>query len=52
MENARELERILRRAGLDERRLQVEVAEGASHSEGAWAARFPGALNFLFGNQR
>lgn len=52
VENVRELERILRRAGLDERRLQVEVAEGASHSEGAWAARFPGALNFLFGNQR
>ena len=47
VENVRELERILRRSGLDERRLRVEVAEGGTHSESAWAARFPGALQFL-----
>jgi predicted alpha/beta superfamily hydrolase len=47
VENVRELERILRRSGLDDRRLRVEIAEGGTHSEGAWAARFPGALQFL-----
>ena len=46
--NVRELERIFRRAGLDDRRLRVEVAEGGTHSEAAWAARFPDALRFLF----
>lgn len=50
VENALELERILRRSGLDDRRLRVEVGEGATHSEGAWAARFPGALKFLLGS--
>jgi predicted alpha/beta superfamily hydrolase len=49
VENVRELERILRRRGLDERRLRVEIADGATHSEGAWAARFPDALRFFFG---
>jgi predicted alpha/beta superfamily hydrolase len=49
VESVRELERIVRRAGLDARRLKVEVAEGATHSEGAWAARFLTALAFLFG---
>jgi predicted alpha/beta superfamily hydrolase len=49
VESVRELERILRRAGLDQQRLRVEVAEGATHREGAWAARFPRALAFLFG---
>jgi enterochelin esterase-like enzyme len=49
VENVRELERILRRSGLDERRLRVEIADGGTHSEGAWAARFPDALRFLFG---
>ena len=47
VENVRELERILRRSGLDDRRLRVEVAEGGTHSESVWAARFPGALQFL-----
>lgn len=46
--NVRELERVLRRAGLDDRRLRVAVAEGGTHSEAAWAARFPDALRFLF----
>lgn len=49
VENVRELERILRRSGLDDRRLRVEVAVGGTHSEGAWAARFPDALRFFFG---
>jgi predicted alpha/beta superfamily hydrolase len=49
VENVRELERILRRCGLDDHRLRVEVASGGTHSEGAWAARFPGALKFLMG---
>jgi enterochelin esterase-like enzyme len=49
VENVRELERMLRRSGLDERRLRVEIADGATHSEGAWAARFPEALRFFFG---
>ncbi len=47
--NVRTLEAILRRAGLGPRRLHVTVAEGARHSEAAWADRFPDALAFLFG---
>jgi predicted alpha/beta superfamily hydrolase len=47
VENVRELERTLRRSGLDDRRLLVEIAEGGTHSEGAWAARFSDALCFL-----
>jgi predicted alpha/beta superfamily hydrolase len=47
--NVRRLELILRRAGLGPRRLKVNVREGASHSEGAWAERLPAALEFLFG---
>jgi len=49
VESVRELERILRRAGLERDRLQVAIKDGATHSEGAWAARFPEALTFLFG---
>jgi len=49
VENVRELQRIFVRSGLDERRLRVEIADGATHSEGAWAARFPEALQFFFG---
>jgi predicted alpha/beta superfamily hydrolase len=51
VEDARELERILRRADLDDSRLLVRIDEGATHSEGAWAKRFPDALSFLFGEQ-
>ena len=43
------LERALRRARLGPRRLRVRIEEGASHTESAWAARLPGALEFLFG---
>lgn len=50
VENVRELERIFRRAGLDDHRLRVVVDEGATHSESAWASRFPAGLKFLFGN--
>jgi predicted alpha/beta superfamily hydrolase len=49
VEDVRELERILRRAGLDAGRLLVRIDEGASHNESEWAKRFPDALSFLFG---
>src|SRR5579863_1826725 len=48
VEDVRELERTLRRAGLDDRRLLVKVDEGATHNESEWAKRFPEALSFLF----
>jgi len=44
----RELESILRSAGLDEHRLKVRIDDGGTHSESAWAARFPDALEFLY----
>lgn len=47
--NVVKLEKILRRAGLAERRLRLRVEPGATHSESAWAARLPEALEFLFG---
>lgn len=50
--NVRRLQKILRGAGLGDRRLRVTVEEGASHSEGAWAGRFAQALEFLFGVRR
>jgi predicted alpha/beta superfamily hydrolase len=50
VEDVRTLERKLRSAGLDDRRLLVRIDEGASHNEGEWAKRFPDALSFLFGN--
>jgi len=46
--DARELAGILRKAGLDENRLRVRIQEGGTHSESAWAARFPEALEFLY----
>jgi len=42
------LEAIMRAAGLDEQRLRVRIQEDATHSETAWASRFPEALEFLF----
>jgi predicted alpha/beta superfamily hydrolase len=51
VEDVLQLERLLRRAGLDDSRLRVEVDPGAAHSERAWAKRFPDALRFLFGRQ-
>jgi enterochelin esterase-like enzyme len=49
VDDVRELAGILRRAGLNERRLRLVIDEGASHNESAWAHRFPEALAFLFG---
>ncbi len=49
VEDVRELEHILRRAGLDESRLRVKIDESAGHNEGEWGKRFPEALSFLFG---
>ena len=52
VDDVRELGHILRRAGLGEERLLVKIDEGATHSEGDWARRFPGALKFLFEAKR
>ncbi len=49
VEDVRALERSLRRADLDDRRLLVKIDEGAGHNESEWAKRFPEALRFLFG---
>jgi predicted alpha/beta superfamily hydrolase len=49
VEDVRELEHILQRAGLKEDRLLVKIEEGATHNEIEWAKRFPEALTFLFG---
>jgi predicted alpha/beta superfamily hydrolase len=50
VDDVRELAGIMRRAGLDDRRLRVVIEEGATHHEASWARRFPEALGFLFGN--
>lgn len=50
VDDVRELAGILRRSGLDDRRLRVRIEEGATHHEASWAWRFPEALAFLFGN--
>jgi predicted alpha/beta superfamily hydrolase len=50
VDDVRELGETLRRAGLDDKRLLLKIDEGATHSEGAWAARFPEAMGFLFGS--
>jgi len=52
VEDVRELCRMLRSAGLQKKRLKVRVQEAAPHSEGAWAARFPEALEFLYAGVR
>src|SRR6267378_271584 len=48
VDDVRQLEGVLRRAGLGEDRLLVKIDEGATHSEADWARRFPEALKFLF----
>lgn len=50
VDDVREFDGILRRKGLDERRLKLVIEEGGTHHESAWARRFPEALRFLFGN--
>lgn len=52
VDDVRELAAILRRAGMDDRRLHLTVDQGATHHESAWARRFPEALTFLFGSRR
>lgn len=47
--DVRELEELLRASGMGEQRLKVRIEDGARHTESAWAARFPDALEFLFG---
>lgn len=49
VDDVRELAAIIRRAVLSEKRLRLVIREGAGHNEGAWAERFPEALQFLFG---
>jgi predicted alpha/beta superfamily hydrolase len=49
IDDVRQLGAILRRAVLSEKRLRLKIVDGATHSESAWAARFPEALQFLFG---
>jgi len=49
VDDVRELAGLLRRAGLEEKRLKLVIEEGATHHESAWARRFPQALTFLFG---
>ncbi len=50
VEDVRELEHVMRRAGLREDRLRAKIDESAIHSEKEWAKRFPEALTFLFGS--
>jgi len=50
VDDVREFDAILRRSGLDDRRLRLVIEEGGTHHESAWARRFPEALTFLFGN--
>jgi predicted alpha/beta superfamily hydrolase len=49
VDDVREMAGILRRAGFNDKRLRVVIEEGGTHSESAWARRFPEALTFLFG---
>jgi enterochelin esterase-like enzyme len=49
VDDVRELAAIFAKAGLGENRLRVRIADGANHSEASWAARFPEALEFLYG---
>jgi predicted alpha/beta superfamily hydrolase len=48
VDDVRELAAIMRRGGLDDRRLRLVLDQGATHHESAWARRFPQALSFLF----
>jgi predicted alpha/beta superfamily hydrolase len=49
VDDVRELAGIIRRSGVDDKRLRLVIGEGAGHNESAWAQRFPEALKFLFG---
>jgi predicted alpha/beta superfamily hydrolase len=52
VQDVRELEKTLRSAGLRRQRLKVRIQEGAGHNEAAWGARFPEALEFLYGSSQ
>ena len=43
---------FLRVAGVDSSRVRVVIAPCGTHTAGAWAARLPAALTFLFGGDR
>ena len=47
VDDVRQLEYLMRRAGLQDDRLLVKIDDGATHSEKDWARRFPEALTFL-----
>lgn len=49
VDNVLKLDALLRRRRLGPRRLLTVVEPDAAHSEDAWAARLPRALEFLFG---
>jgi predicted alpha/beta superfamily hydrolase len=48
VDDVREFAAILRRNGLEDRRLCLVIEDGVTHHESAWARRFPQALTFLF----
>ncbi len=48
VDEARRLDAVLRRAGVEER---LTVDEGAQHNEIAWAKRFPAAIGYLLARQ-
>ena len=50
--DVRRLERLLLRAGIAPKRVHVEITPCGEHDEGAWAARLPTALSFLYGARR
>jgi predicted alpha/beta superfamily hydrolase len=43
---------VIQAAGLGKDRLDVVVDEAGGHHEGAWAYRFPRALEFLYGSRK
>jgi predicted alpha/beta superfamily hydrolase len=51
VDDTRELNGIVRRAGLDDSRVKMVIEDGGTHHESAWARRFPEALAFLFGQR-
>lgn len=52
VDDVRELASILRRAGLDDKRLRLVVEDDGTHHESAWARRFPLAMTFLFAKNK
>ncbi len=50
LQQAQELEKVLRKKGMSAARLKVEVTEGGQHNVQAWSQRLPEALLFLYGN--